>query len=339
MSEDTVAFRIPERRTTTKVQRNNNPSRMQKFEWRLWKRSDPYGIARGTAALGLSVAAALSGRSMLHHGNENSNQVIIQQASASQGDAKDMVAAGAHPQKYQDQAPRVIDTRTKETDAQIRVRLIAEIFPNLSAEKFNEVNGEIDKVAAQMERDGVYGDMKEMIRKYDSYIDRASSQYNIPKAILYGIFATEASGDLSRISEAGAHGPGIMPDAADEMGVSLEKRSDPDYAFRFIAGYLDKYRKIFGNDLGFGIENYFMGPGNMAEMIRVGAFAWNRKDPGELTPENHKKYEETIRGKSVRDFLNEKGVQAQVLSRLDPKTSEYVLRVLAAAEKYSKTAR
>jgi hypothetical protein len=315
----------------------HNPSRMRS---RRVIRGTDIPVARAASVMaGLALMA--SGAAMTvdaaeerfgSRGPQLSSGVIVEPVrSSSTGE----VPMGAHPQKTEDQTPKLTDTRIgQEANPQLRVSLVAEVFPNLPAGKFSEVNAQLDKVYAQMERDGVFGDMQETIRRYDSYIDRASKKYNISKDILYGVFITETSGNLDAMHDSDALGPGIMPGAAEDLGIALSDRNKPDVAFDAMAGYLAKYREIFGDNLAALITNYYAGPGNTGEMLRVAAAGRYMGDPGELMLANYPKYREVAKVMNFYDVLNDPGVRTQVLSRLDPHTSEYVFRAMAGAKHY-----
>lgn len=329
-----------------------NPSPMQKKNWGatdIYLVTDKTGRQVRLPAVGLLAATATTGALIMSGGTNSTstyadtnvpNQISVEHIdkinsmpsqNAGLVDLRDKMVAKAEVsgQEIGTNGVVVESIHTTEETKETPDELFNEIFPNISASDKTILQDHINATDVQLNRDGVYGDINATIKNYGKYIDLAASNHKIPKKVLYSVFAIEASGDLSRVSETDAQGPGIMEAAAREMGLDPKDRTNREKTFETMAAYLDKYKKIFGNNLGFALATYYMGPGNVSEMIRVYAVNNGLADPGPIGDTIPKSYFDLTLGKSVSDFLKDPHVKMQVLDRLDPVTSEYVARIAA----------
>lgn len=101
------------------------------------------------------------------------------------------------------------------------------------------------------------------IRDFESLIRGEAERQGIDPDLALRLFATESGGDPEAVSRKGAVGLGqLMPEAAKEMGLTLEERKDPIKNVQASVGYLKRQLDKYGS-YDKALAAYNFGPGNL----------------------------------------------------------------------------
>lgn len=111
---------------------------------------------------------------------------------------------------------------------------------------------------------------------YDDMIEEAAADYKMDPDLIRAVMQTESAFHPLVVSRAGAEGlMQLMPDLADEMGVS--DSFDPRENIRGGTRYLKRLLDYYDGDLILALAGYNAGPGNVALYGGIPPFAETRK--------------------------------------------------------------
>lgn len=208
-----------------------------------------------------------------------------------------------------------------------------ELFNNMDAKQKAKIDTQLAGLDGELKQYGIYNNFEKVVRDYDQVITEASKKYNIPKDIIYGMIFIESSGNPNPPPNGIAYGIAQFREpAAEEVGV--RDTSDPYESIMGLAKYVSKYSHIFGDNLGIGVANYHMGPGNMMEAIRVFAIDEYGLDPGDDLSKLGKVVRE--HNLNIDTIYSNDAVKQQVLASKEDDTGRYAHKTQAAANEFNK---
>lgn len=150
-----------------------------------------------------------------------------------------------------------------------------QIFGNLEdKEKVEAMNTMIDMEKVIRENPS-YKEMVGVVAKNEAIIDEIAPQFGIPPDEMKGQILIENGGGEDLASSAGAVGIAqFMPATAEALGLidpetGVDKRTDPTESIKTMAQYLASLKAKFGNDLGFAVQAYHTGEGNIYGMLEA----------------------------------------------------------------------
>ena len=100
----------------------------------------------------------------------------------------------------------------------------------------------------------------------DAHVARAAKAHRLPPGLLEAVVQVESSGQVHRISKAGAMGPGqLMPGTARLLDVKdpFDPAPAVDGSARYLAAQLRRYR----GDVRLALAAYNAGPGNVKDRV------------------------------------------------------------------------
>lgn len=116
----------------------------------------------------------------------------------------------------------------------------------------------------------------EKISKYEDIIEKASSEYGIPKNLIKSVIAAESAGNHTAVSPAGAKGlMQLMDGTAQDLGVN--NSFNPEENIFGGTNYLNKMLNKFDGSLELALAAYNAGPRNVEKHNGIPPFDETRK--------------------------------------------------------------